>query len=93
MAILDSISQRRRDVTFSGNSLYSVIWIHNPLRLETKFHSGPGDRLLSVRKKVNMVHGFIGFMEGTTTPVAKTRRRITPFRREIFTDKRVPIDR
>ena len=30
MATLDSISQRRRDVAFSGNSLYSVIWTHDP---------------------------------------------------------------
>jgi len=56
MAILDNISQRRRNVTFSGNSLYSIILIHKSHALYIKDSFGPADRLLSVRKKVNMHH-------------------------------------
>jgi hypothetical protein len=56
MATLDSISQRRRGVVLSGNILFSVIWTHGYFLFGKKLESELADRLLSVWKKVNIVH-------------------------------------
>ena len=58
MATRDSISQRRREVVFSGERLFPVMVTHLLICIWRSCGKRTVDRLLSVSKKVNLVHSF-----------------------------------